>query len=388
MPLLTTFGSASARSFGRAIDLQPPVFPAGTVVMWNGSVSTELPANWSYLSGANGRMILGTATQSEINTSDGPAGSWNTTGSGLSSGNHSTPWSSFYYRASPSGNTSTYPGVYNQSNGAHTHTWTAQSFNADSFDMPAYEEMPFIYCSTEQTFLPAKSLVFRQSLPSSPNYQEYTPPRTTRFAWRCGQDYVSNQSVTRTRTLGTSGSGGTHNHGPSTSQRGDSFTYTVNQYDSTSQGHTHPQQITYSMRVTGKFLKTWRSLFQESLQNGMIVMYIGSLSNLPAGWRVCNGTLNTPDMRGYYLSSYTAVSTTHGYVTDTQTVLTLESASLTEVSWSHTHQGSSYTSNGRHSAYHSSKEHPHSHVASVGASQVTAYRPAAFRVAFIQYKGL
>jgi hypothetical protein len=401
MPVLTTFGGAAARTFGRAIDLQPPIFPAGTVVMYDGHPSSDpLPANWSYLAEAEGKLLLGTETEGEINTTDPSAGQISITGNTVGSavaGDHSRlVGSGFFYRQGSAPYGSGLFSAYASTGGNHRHLWTTQTLIATDNDLPPYVETPLVYNTIEQQQLPAKSLVFRQTQPSSVNYQEFVPPSTSRFAWRGSASrnpigYDQNLTSVITKALGTSASGGTHDHGPDLVTRSSgSFTYSTFGYNTSSGSitHTHPQTVTYSMRVRGKFLKTWKSLFRENLQNGMIVMYIGSLSDLPAGWRVCDGLFNTPDMRGYYLSSATVASTNHNYVTDTTTILTVQSTSLDSVTWSHSHQGSSFSSTGRHTSYHSTGQAPHDHSVTTTKTTVIDYKPIAFRLAFIQYKGL
>ena len=38
-----------------------------------------------------------------------------------------------------------------------------------------------------------------------------------------------------------------------------------------------------------------------SLAQYTIVMWYGSLATIPAGWTLCNGTLGTPDLRGFFV---------------------------------------------------------------------------------------
>ena len=38
-----------------------------------------------------------------------------------------------------------------------------------------------------------------------------------------------------------------------------------------------------------------------SLAQYTIVMWYGALASIPAGWTLCDGTLGTPDLRGYFV---------------------------------------------------------------------------------------
>ena len=45
-----------------------------------------------------------------------------------------------------------------------------------------------------------------------------------------------------------------------------------------------------------------------SLAQYTIVMWYGSLATIPAGWTLCDGTLGTPDLRGYFVKGAPAGS--------------------------------------------------------------------------------
>lgn len=400
MPALSTFGGASARSFGRAIEVQPPIFPAGTTVMWNNDVSEGLPVGWQYLQDADERFILATTNSNEIGETTNLQGKVSSSSSynSLSDGIHSG--GSF---ASPRfGSSGIYSVPYGQG-GNHSHSMSpvvdlTDSFHLNNTNLSPYVDIPFIYTMTDQDRLPPRAVVFRGNTPASVNYQAFqdieTLPTSFTHAFRCAQTReFAEKTELRWLYGGLSGSNGNHSH-PDAQRTGGSLSATVFTYVSNNQNHQHNMSVQCRLQVKAKQLRLWTSFFEESLESGMIVMYIGNISNLPSGWRVCNGNNNTPDMGTYYLGYRGSVGSNHDFILSSSNVFEFNDADLDEFTWLHTHQGNQYTtsvSSGLSS--HFSANAPHSH--GVTASTVRAndrldipYVPPSFKLCFIQYKGL
>lgn len=396
MPVLSTFGGASARSFGRAIEVQPPIFPAGTAVWWYNDVSAGLPTGWQYLQEADQRFIVGTNTNSEIGTTRALAGSvtFSSMSSGFS-GTHNGP--DF---AGPRFGTS---GAYSQPDGDggnHNHSFgqstlslsSTASYSGDD-PYPDYVDMPIIYTDTSQNVLPPNAIVFRGSSPSSSNYQSLlsllNPSRDCVF--RCAQTRAEDAPFFRYINYGNSVSNGNHTH-PSQGRTSGSLTNTVYTYNSISQNHTHPVRYSMYFRVKSRHLETWVSQFEESLENGMIVMYLGAIADIPSGWRLCNGNNGTPNMGAYYIGTRTT-SSAHGGIIHSSSTINVSSAVLEEITWTHTHRNQSYNTSVSSSGvthHTTSPVHGHSVSSTVLRNGWTAteYIPPSFRMCFIQYKGL
>ena len=45
----------------------------------------------------------------------------------------------------------------------------------------------------------------------------------------------------------------------------------------------------------------WKAPAAASLPAGLIVMWSGTLANIPSGWNLCDGTLGTPDLRDRFI---------------------------------------------------------------------------------------
>jgi hypothetical protein len=399
MPVLSTFGGASARSFGRAIEVQPPVFPAGTAVLWDNNVSTGVPTGWSYLQEADNKFILATNTDSEINSTMDLSGSL-TVSSNISMSNGSHTGGLFYtsrYGTAASGGTDV-PSSANHT--GHSHYFggstldisDTSSYAGDEMN-PDYIQMPIIYTDTAKDTLPPDAIVFRGNAPSSPNYLNYRTllDNVRSVNIKCAQTKNKSEPYYRDIIYGLSTSAGSHYHPYEKRLTGTAST-TADSYTTTG-NHVHPVKYSIRLEVKTKFLRLWKSQIEESLENGMIVMYLGSIANLPSGWRLCDGNNGTPSMGGYYVGTnpYDLSELSHGSIIYSVTKCELVSVSLEEILWNHGHQGNSFTtSRNRKYSAHMTINAPHRH--SVLSSRIddtsSGYTPPTYTLCFIQYKGL
>jgi hypothetical protein len=122
----------------------------------------------------------------------------------------------------------------------------------------------------------------------------------------------------------------------------------------------------------------------------MIILYGGQPKDLPAGWRVCDGTLGTPDMRGYYLGGwYGQVSGAHDIVLNTAHTAESTSCTITENSYFHSHYGGNRNGDTGWNALHTNLNIPHNHNNSTAATAtMNSFEPGTCNLAFIQYKGI
>lgn len=386
MPLITTFGGGSVRSFGRGLGQAIPMVPANAVIPYNvpDISNATIPTGWSQFSKFDNKFIIGTSTNSEIGTSLVATGNVNVSMTTTSNGAHgaganTNMVSSF---TSVTGNSFTTWAVSDHT--GHTHDSSNGYINV-SGAMPNTISTPYIKSSVIQEVLPPKAIVFRREVPTAMNFNSFTPPGNGYF-------YGGQTSTWTDRTgagvgYGTSPTGGLHRHdvgkyqllfasGASTPFHGDAGT------------HTHPFIAALNATLKSKHLEAWVSDYEQLVEPGMIVMYDGNLSALPSGWRVCNGLGGTPDMVDYFVGYRSGLS--HDQVIESSTAATVASVqSLQQVNWTHTHAVSS----GQYAAraggmYHGNLSVPHAHDVNsytVG-SVITQYMPNCTKIAFIQYK--
>lgn len=146
---------------------------------------------------------------------------------------------------------------------------------------------------------------------------------------------------------------------------------------------------------------------------GGIVMWAGSLLDMPAGWALCNGQNGTPDLRSRFVvgynpgeGDYDAIGKTGGAKTVTLTEQQIPSHSHTGntgAAGEHTHAyqksvpGRGYKTqadaspHGNYQTTNTTSAGGHTHAFTTnptGGGQAHENRPPYFTIAFIQYKGV
>lgn len=383
MPLLSTFGGASARSLGRGIEQEAAVVPAGSVVPWDvaDANTATVPVGWSAYTGFNGRYIVGTANTAEVDTTGNTSANisavvpYTTSITGDHSGTNVV--------AGPGPGTNNAFSFYGSSStyGNHSHSGIAVANVATL--IPDQITTPFIITSTERGVLPANAIVFRKETPTSVIYDHYRPAGDGYFTGSSQQGWVE-QSLT---AASTSSSDGLHEHKFVSTQLSTTGASTNSQLSSAVGGHTHSIMLTLRAMLKSKVLKPWVSTLEEPVEAGMIIMYVGNLSQLPAGWRVCNGQLGTENMVDYFLGYKS--SEIHGDIINTSNHITYSDVTVSTNSWTHNHIGGTGPNPTFSRKFHASQSFAHTHTVGNGIAGVTeTYMPPWRKVAFIQYKGI
>lgn len=340
--------------------------------------------NWTVFSSANNKYFQGTATQADIGQYNASmAGTITVTGTTGAAGTHS---GGPYFLTSPYNTTGAYSAYYGSA-GSHTHALSTADVAGSLANTISITTITSTY---KTSYIPAGCVIFRKTAPTSLNFTEFTPTVNGYFY---GKSSAANTvSTDRTTELGASATevvnGGLHNHSTFASYYywggGPYATYV---YNSTGSHMDHAYSFCVQPRLKSKHLRAWTSTVDEPLEYGMIVMYTGSLTNLPAGWRICDGSLGTPDMVGYHIGCNPTLS--HGAVwnsTNDVTIPSTQTGGTSTSNWSHHHIGA-YTTLRGSNASHDILAVPHSHTFSV-TSVSGACTPPFYKIAFIQYKGI
>lgn len=399
MPVISTIVGASARAYGFNASLAG-VFPFNTVLLWNTLNSTNVPSGWSTYP-IDGNFFRCSFTAGEIGLTAAANSSANATVNIITStsGIH-TNLGSNYVMEGPSASAT--PGVlhYNSPAGGHTHTTMSVNVSAA---VPDSITLPVITTTANQATIPANTIIFRKTVPSSGYFTAFdpgVPDGRIQCFYKAGPARLyANSSGNAT---GTTNSLGAHTHiGTSTyvfvqTGSGASSAYFNHQ---SAGAHIHTAEVPIHGIPRSKHLNAWVSSIAEVVEYGMIVMYKGDLSRLPSGWRKCDGTLGTPDLTGFILG-YKA-STAHGADIATIPVVGVDpnparkAGTMATNNELHTHvppgSGTVPKFPGYvYSAFHGNGYNPHSHTIEVGNSNnpAPAYVPDHVRVAFIQYKGI
>ena len=304
-----TLGSAARRSRG-------PLIPNGGIVMLN---TTTIPGSMTRFSAADNRFIVCAGNSYSI---DGTGGS----ASGLafssqSSGSHlgSTVFTSFKTNTGGTTYIGVYYGTGSYYSGTHGH-----GINIDI--LPSYQDIVLAKADAFLTSFPANSIVLSYN---SDNWG-LTRLFTSNYYARAQSTIASGGGSI---TLTTIANDGVHTHW---TRYYTDLAGTTNVYSPISSGsHTHSS---YTLSATW-LLKAYSvaalsSATQFDISAGQIIFW--ESLDPPMGWKICDGTEGTPDLRDYFLKF---CASTHEGETDGTNQLSL-TGTLNSTNASHSHKGS------------------------------------------------
>jgi hypothetical protein len=182
---------------------------------------------------------------------------------------------------------------------------------------------------------------------------------------------------------GTTGTNGQHDHIQGGVRSSSSAGSGVNNVASgTGQNHNHDVTCTFTPdSIKGKLMKMWVAATADPAFGSTMVMYDGTLSELPSYWKLCDGANNTVDMRGYFLGYSTSAS---DQAVETSNTLTFSSSGAYG-DWVHQHATAQVVGSGVRTTQtgHQSVGVSHTHTVTVAGGTAT-HDPGTYRVAFIQ----
>ena len=261
--------------------------PAGLIVFLN---DTSIPSGWTRFSAADDKMLIGAGDSYAVTTSAGSSFSANIGspgGSNVSAGahTHGTDYVSNY-------GTTSYANASNASAGAHSHPFgdlTLNEIDRSSFVL--------IKADSVTAQLPTKAAVLGVSAIAG-----LTNIRDTDKCI-CGGSTNSDYNLgAASLTLVSAGS---HGHG---SGKGANNTPQRN-YPLPVAAGAHSPTITLTTGETIPNLKRlllsiWSNASADfNLDTGMIAMYESATP--PIGWRLCDGTNETPNLEDHFIESVT-----------------------------------------------------------------------------------
>lgn len=399
MPLLSTFAGAALRTYGRGTQQLPATIPAGAVMFFDvANTQATLPANCAYYAEANGRYIIGTNINSEVGQDGASSGTSLMTFTSTTNGDHTSSMaSSMKYSYFNQGINERIRGVLTNGDdgsntvaGAHVHS----SVTFDTLGALSNTcSVAMITASAQLPKIPPKAVVFRKIRPANASFSDYRPSGNGHYYGANTAGWQNNTGATQ--GAGTTNSTGSHYHGVYNDYLYRYATSGTKGYLPVDGGDHNHSAVVGGLVATlrSKHLKAWVSVQETEVEYGMIVMFSGSISRLPPGWRLCDGTLGTPDMVNYFIG-YTSTEA-HDEVISSQTeVVSANSCVLATATSAHTHQFDntpSLTGLATHPGYHAGYVWSHNHsVSSINSSvtTVTPYMPMHKKLAFIQYKGI
>lgn len=367
----------------------------------------DIPAGFTRETSLDGKYPKGTANATDPNTTGGAATHTHT---GTAAHSHTLP--SHTHAGSlttPSGDTRevAYYGsyvAYFAPKWSHTHTFTTggssggttgattASYGAVSNDPPYYTVI-FIK-SGGYNFIPNNGMILSQATSRAGlTFHSASAGKYLKGAGTGANAGGTGGSTTNAHPFAHTHTTTTHTHSSSTSSGATASSY--GQLNSGESGgeppatHTHPISFVAGTQAIAAFsgnlittetvepaYRTLNAFKNASGSNQMasigdIALWLGPLASIPSGWILCDGTNNTPDMRGRYLkinstptTSSTGGSNTHTHASQPHTHPT---------GATHTHTGTSEWTTGVYKYVNGSQVIPyykHTHTVSVTAKAV------------------
>lgn len=266
-------GSAARRVRG-------PLIPAGGIVMLN---TTTIPSTMTRFSAADDRFILCAGDTYSAGETGGSA-------SGLS---FSSQWSGGHYGSPtfPTPNTNTggtgQTGIYYGTDpfyaGQHGHNIAIDL-------LPTYQGIILAKANSYLTDFPADSIVL--------SYNSDTWGLTRLFT----DDYYARAQATIASGGGSITSTSIYSAGYHHHIKEYTTYYTgpnVSYFPSDAGSHTHPYTLSASWLLKAYSVAALTSVSSFDIETGMIIFW--ESLDPPLGWKICDGTDGTPDLRNYFL---------------------------------------------------------------------------------------
>jgi hypothetical protein len=354
-----------------------PSVPVGGIIIY-GAADPNLPG-WSRYSAADDLYIQGTDSQGSIGATTAASGILSAAYSLGTAGAHS---SSNFMRIDSSANSGFNSNTSPMTSGDHTHTGSVADIDMATA-RPFTTATTLLLATVSQATFPANTIHIRATTSTG-----WTPKIATNAFRniRGGASGLADLALVPASGSSTTSSSGAHNHINPGSFVGAASTQTGNTkaiLNTTGQSHTHTLTATgYISNLLSKALKLWTAAAQDTPLSGDVIMFSGTLTNLPTYWKICDGTNGTVDMRDYFLGYSHEANTAHGA---TVAADLSASASTSTNTWTHQHgSGSTATNIFTTNMFHTSSSAAHSHA--VGASVFSqTYVPPSIKLAFIQY---
>ena len=323
------------------------------IIGFNGN-HADIPSGFSRETSLDGKYPKGTAASVNPNTTGG-----------ADTHSHTSPTHSHVLNAhthtftsgDSDGGVGSSDGGSNLSNKSHTHTGTtgaivggdsdstALTYGSVSNDPPYYEVI-FIK-SNSYNFIPVNGLLLNSATTRSgltahtASAGKYWKGASTGAdAGTTGGSVTNTHDITHTHTTNTHTHGANTTNGPSnsdgqTSGGGGINAESTHTHTATTSTGTEPLDSYSTPLVTAETVEPAHRTLNSYINDGSTVllpnagdigMYLGTLSTIPVGWLLCDGTNGTPDMRSKFLkipsspaSTTTGGSNTHTHASQSHT---------------------------------------------------------------------
>jgi len=333
------FGSGSSGSI-----------PVGLIVGWEGTIA-NIPSGWYLADGTNGTPDL---TDTFVIAEDnGGTYTYNSTGGSSSeivAGTTNTTGSHLIINSGGSGTGESGGAV--TSAGDHSH---ATTFTIDN--SPPNYSLAYIMSSNKASVLPSGCVLwFNDSVGNIPTgYSEKTELQGRFIKGTDGNTRANGGSTVESVSV-TFSSVGEHNHLSATGSNAASSAQ-LRIYGAGA--HTHPSGPYNITKDLPQYhaLTAIKSTGSSELQNKVIAMYYGNISEIPNAWNRCDGTNSTPNLSGKFVIGQDGSTYTLGGTGGTAS-RTFTNTGTGSLSWSHGHASAgTRAGSGAHSTADAAHEH-------------------------------
>lgn len=336
------------------------------IIIWP-STHASIPSGFARETTLDGLYPKGAAAAANPNTTGGAATHSHTSPTHNHSISSHTHTGTFNNANHNNGATSDYTDSGSPlRNGTHTHSFSLSTVSSESVSSeavtysafsndPPYLEVIFIKANGYQG-IPDDAVLYLNgdSIPAGfANYaalhNKYAKGAATgQDAGATGGSLTNTHTIAHTHSTSHSHSGNSGNNNTDDGSRaghlfdnkdgcgGHSHPTTLNSANVTSSSNSAITSQAESVEPAYTKLRPIQNTSGSSklAQKKMIAMYLGTLANIPAGWKLCDGANGTVDMRGRYVKTST---------TDAETGLTGGSDTHSHAAQSHTHTLSSHS---------------------------------------------
>ena len=343
--------------------------PSGLILPFN-DIAANIPSGWARFTGMDGKQVVGAGSTYAVAATGGDSSTDAVSRGSTTAGAHGGdtepgPWS-----AANSGGVVLYSISTYQVSGGHSHGLTADYERE-------YQQLLLIKASEDHEEFPADAIALSKE--STTPLSGLTICHDDNRVLRSGAT-IANGGGSLSSTACSSAGAHAHYEIYAQYSPGSITMYTYKSYAHSSLNHVHTiSAFTLDDESLKRaYLTAWTKTSAFDGASGMIAMWEGATA--PDGWRLCDGTGGTLDLRDYYIILSSSGNAGDSYDEDNklQTSITLATNA-----WNHTHVSGTITDGGGNVSdkYHGDYSASHNHTF---AQAWTSHTPLYYALTFIQ----
>jgi len=284
----------------RAVSKDTAVVPVGAIVPLSGAV---VPSGWAAYAAADGRFIVGAGdTYSVLETGGSSTHSGITDTVDSDGGHQGSTQFGVVDNSNSGGDYLHYYTNRGTDQGAHTHTYDTGSITPNLYRR---ENILIQKTGSTATDFPEDAMVFGTAGISTPNLARVTTEagRLLQAAVATANAGVSSKTVSFTTDTENDSHIHTNDNYYANLTTGDPV-FPTDSYAPANSGGVHDHDynnLTLNRKVKRMRLALYGGSGDYAVVAGLIVLWAGAVDSLPAGWHLCNGSNDTPDLTDRFI---------------------------------------------------------------------------------------